>query len=232
MLKPESDEAMVAWLADTVEKIPDGDAFRLARHLPSADDRWVVAGWSATTWVEGAHGSETWDDALAVSRVFHAALASIAGDVPAADNHWRRADRIAWNEAPAADVPAAVAAVLERLRPLLDREWTGPPSQIIHTDIGNNVLFAPPLAPAVIDVSPYRRPAAFADAVTVADAMAWQGAPLTLAIRFSATVDEGDQLLARAVTFRLLTAVEAFARLPERIAAEVDAYRPVLSAIG
>jgi hypothetical protein len=93
------------------------------------------------------------------------------------------------------------------------------------------VLFADGQPPAVIDLSPYVRPAAFASAIAVVDAMAWEAAPLTLAIRFGTRNEQGDQLLARAVVFRLIAACEAWRDYPERIGAEVDAYQPVLSAI-
>jgi len=237
VLKPEDADARVAWLVDTIEQLPDTDDFRLARHVRAGDGRLLVDGWEATGWLAGAHLSESWADVLTVSRAFHAALATVpvpSAGVPGDDNHWRIADRVAWGEQPcAADVPAAVRALFDRLQSHVDAPWTGSAPQLIHADIGNNVLFAPDegLPPAIIDVSPYVRPAEFANAMAVADAMAWQGAPLTHAIRFVTTVDGGDQLLARAVVFRIVAAALVWPGYPERLAAEVDAYRPVLSAL-
>jgi uncharacterized protein (TIGR02569 family) len=235
VLKPERQpDAVIAWLATSVEAVADTTEFRMSRHLSAADGRWVVDGWSAVHWLEGEHRSDNWDDRLGASRAFHAAIAGVSpppADLPWAETQWRTADKVAWNEADY-EAPANVQEVLDRLKPHLDAEWTGAPPQVVHGDVGGKVLFADNLPPAIIDMSPYVRPAEFASAVLIVDAIAWEGAPLTLAIRFSATVDGADQLLARAVAFRLIAAAEGFASLPERIAAEVAAYRPVLSAVG
>jgi hypothetical protein len=89
-------------------------------------------------------------------------------------------------------------------------------SQLIHGDLGGNVLFHHALPPAVIDVSPYWRPAAYAAAIVVADAVAWGGAEDDLVERLLR--QQGDQLLLRAVLFRVATDPR-----------EAEAYRPVIS---
>jgi uncharacterized protein (TIGR02569 family) len=241
VLKPETDEAVVAWLAAGVEQVADGPGFRMARHVAASDGRWVVGGgeiaWAATTFVEGAHGTARWDDVLEASRQFHAAIASVplsAGGIPRTGSVWATGDRVAWGEEQLADdTPPTVRATLDTLQPVLHSPWTGAPSQVIHGDIGGNVVFADDLglAPAVIDLSPYIRPAAFADAVVVVDAIAWEAAPITLAFRFGTTVDNGEELLARAIVYRLVTAAEAWRSFPERVDAEVEAYGRVLTAI-
>jgi hypothetical protein len=50
------------------------------------------------------------------------------------------------------------------------------PAQLVHADLGGNVLFAPGLAPAIIDFSPYWRPPGYAEAVAAVDAFLWFGA--------------------------------------------------------
>ena len=71
------------------------------------------------------------------------------------------------------------------------------PAQLIHGDLGGNVLFAAGEPPAVIDFSPYWRPAGLALAVAAVDALTWSE-------RRPAILDELahraglDQLLARA----------------------------------
>ena len=85
------------------------------------------------------------------------------------------------------------------------------------------------LPPAVIDVSPYYRPRSFADAVLVADAVAWDDAPLTFAERFLATGESRTELLARALVFRVVAAVELWGVESARVAAEVQAYHPLVS---
>jgi len=61
---------------------------------------------------------------------------------------------------------------------------------------------APP--PAVIDFSPYWRPAGLALAVAAADALLWSGADPVI-LDDLADQPEFDQLLARALVYRLVT---------------------------
>jgi hypothetical protein len=78
---------------------------------------------------------------------------------------------------------------------------------VIHGDLTKNVLFADPLQPAVIDVTPYWRPAGFAAAVVVGDAICWRDADPDPLVVATLTVAEFPQLLVRAVIYRLVTAL-------------------------
>ena len=80
------------------------------------------------------------------------------------------------------------------------------PSQLIHGDLGGNVLFADGEPPAVIDFSPYWRPAGLALAVAAVDALTWSGADPAI-LDDLAGLPELDQLLARAHVGRLVTEV-------------------------
>jgi hypothetical protein len=76
------------------------------------------------------------------------------------------------------------------------------PSQVIHGDFTANVLFAPGEEPCVIDFSPYWRPAAFALAVVVSDAITWANADPSI-IDLCGDVPGFDQWLARATLRRV-----------------------------
>jgi hypothetical protein len=65
-----------------------------------------------------------------------------------------------------------------------------------------NVLFAGTAPPAVIDFIALARPAGFAAALVVVDAVAWGGAPVSLAAQ-GQHVPQWGQLLRRACLFRL-----------------------------
>lgn len=71
----------------------------------------------------------------------------------------------------------------------------------MHGDLTGNVLFADGLAPAIIDFSPYWRPAPFASAVVVADALLWEGADERLLRAFESEPDFAQYLL-RALIYR------------------------------
>jgi uncharacterized protein (TIGR02569 family) len=210
VLKPAGEPAQAGWLAGTLEGLGVEDGVRIVRPVRSVTGRWVVDGWSAWRWMEGRHRSGRWDEVLEVSRRFHRAVSGV-GWSPAlvASHRWAIADRVAWGEHEA-ELPEGVRALLARRRPV------DLPCQLIHGDLGGNVLFHDALPPAVIDVSPYWRPPGYADAIVVADAVAWGGAGADLVERLVRR--QGDQLLLRAVLFRV--AVDH---------REVDAYRPVIA---
>jgi hypothetical protein len=173
-----------------------------------------------------------------VSTDFHRAVAAHVTERPrgiASSSAWGVADRVAWSEEDARALHPVAAATLTRLGPLLGEPWTGAPTQLIHGDLGlGNILFADDLGlpPAVLDVSPYWRPAPFALAVLVTDALAWEGAPAALGQAFLHQQADARQLLARAVAFRATAASRLWPRVRSRVAAEVDGYRPVLALLG
>lgn len=229
VLKPTEPWERIDWLAGVLAQVPDTDAFRVARPVSTHDGAWIVEGWSATGWVEGVHMPGRWEDGMRVSAAFHAALARVRAEpMPPSGGPWSIGARVAWgDQQPEPDLHPAVIAVLEEMAGLLTQPWSGPPAQIIHGDLGN-ILYAADLPPAVIDMSPHWAPAPFADAIIVADAVAWEDAPVELAGRFAAVRSAGAQLLARAVVFRVVTMANLMRDCPERVAAEIAGYRPVV----
>ena len=171
VLKPAGMPEEVAWLGDVLGRLPERD-FRIARPVAATDGRWIVDGWAATSWVAGAHASGRWAEVFAAGDAFHAAL----DDVPRPDfldrraDPWTVGDRVAWDELtwkPPAVLAPIAAPLLAARRPIDDLA-----SQVIHGDLGGNVLFAQGLDPAIIDVAPYFRPVGFAAAVVAVDAIA------------------------------------------------------------
>ncbi len=228
VLKPISgDEEEAASIAEVYADLPER-GFRVPRPLRSADGRWVVDGWVAWTRVEGRHDFEgKWSEVIAVGERFHAQLQGIPR--PAfLDNRrtpWDAGDRAAWGEIPLALKSPELSRLVERLKPLL--RPTKLPFQLIHGDLPGNVLFADPLPPAIIDFSPYWRPAGFALAVIVVDAIAWYGADKTLVDAVS-HLEELDQLIARAVVYRIVTADVLSESAGSRfVAANLAAYQPL-----
>src|SRR5579884_3666872 len=100
------------------------------------------------------------------------------------------------------------------------------------TVICGNVLFAEGLPPAVIDFSPYYRPAGFATAIVIVDAIAWSGASPDLA-EHAGDVELLDQLVARAAIYRLVTAdVVSASQTTDWVLRQAEAHRPILELIG
>lgn len=73
--------------------------------------------------------------------------------------------------------------------------------QLVHGDLTGNVLFAEGLTPAIIDFSPFWRPAPYASAIVVADALVWEGADESL-LDAVAHIPHFPQFLVRALIMR------------------------------
>lgn len=133
----------------------------------------VVDGWHATTFLPGRSVHGRWLDIVEVGEVFHAAIASVRRPAFMDDRpiRGRSATGSPGMNCPVEDVPETkhLLRLVDHLRPIIA------PPQLIHGDLTGNVLFDDDLPPAVIDLSPYFRPPAFASAVVVADALVWKG---------------------------------------------------------
>lgn len=137
---------------------------------------------------------------------------------------WARGDAFAWSDYEIRIPPALTDLVTElrgRERPV------ELPSQLIHGDLHQQRPLHDELPPAVIDLSPFWRPARYAKAIVVADMIAWFGVG-DEALE-SLADSQGVQLLTRAILFRIGSAVLLFADDPDRLDAEVDAYRRLVA---
>jgi uncharacterized protein (TIGR02569 family) len=214
VLKPADSVRAGRWFAEVYDALT-GPGFRVPRPVRALTGDWVAAGWTAYEWVPGAAAdwaglSPRWPALVAVSRALHAALA----DVPApswratVENPWTIGDEVAWGErdpgpllGPAAGPLAGqVRRLLAALRPV------DLPNQLIHADLGGNVLFADGLPPAVIDFSPLERPAGLPLAIAAVDALMWRGASPEV-LGHLASEPEFGQLLPRALVYRLVTEI-------------------------
>jgi hypothetical protein len=194
--------------------------FRVPRPLRIAARDWVaqdplVGAWVAWQWLPGepaswAGVSPHWPRLIAASRAFHAALAGRPAPpwLGRDGSQWTAGDQVAWGERdPGSLLAAAPAPLAGQLRSLLAAlRPVRLPAQLIHGDLGGNVLFAPGQLPAVIDFSPCWRPAGLALAVAAVDALTWSEADPAI-LGDLADQPELDQLLARAHVGRLVTEI-------------------------
>lgn len=202
VLKPaDESDAALAWQARVLAHVrPDG--VRVARPLPAIGGAFIVDGWCASTFCVGRHEPGRWLEIIEAGRRLHRALTPVArpGFLDSRTDPWAVADRAAWGDIPLG--PYRAAPHVGRLESRLARVRA--PSQVIHGDLTGNVLFADPLPPAVIDLSAYWRPAEFATAIVVADAIVWERADVAGLTPLFAIADFG-QLFARALLFRIVT---------------------------
>jgi Phosphotransferase enzyme family len=175
----------------------------------------LAGAWVAWQWLPGepaswAGVSPLWPRLIAASRAFHAALAGRPAPpwLGRDGSQWTVGDQVAWGERDPGSVLATASGPLAaQLRSLLAAlRPVRLPAQLIHGDLGGNVLFAAGEPPAVIDFSPYWRPAGLALAVAAVDALTWSGADPAILDELADQPDL-DQLLARAHVGRLVTEV-------------------------
>ncbi len=191
VLKPVDDPAEAIWLAELQHDL-HSDNVRTPRPRHSKDGRWIVDGWTASSYLPGSEQRDRWAETIAAGRHLHSALA----DVPRPDlvdariHRWAVADRLAWG--------VTDSDLAERLTAM--REPLDLPSQLVHCDLSGNVLFHDGEPPAVIDLSLYRRPVPYAEAIVAVDAFLWyEAGPGVLDL-----IEHPDarQLLIRAALFR------------------------------
>ena len=116
-------------------------------------------------------------------------------------HRWAIADRFAWSEAEVQLTPAVAevcAGFTATLRRPQDRE-----RRFVHGDLSGNVFRDERGRPVVLDISPYLRPARWAAAIVVADAVLWYDADPAIARAFASAPRDHD-LLVRALLFRLV----------------------------
>lgn len=202
VFKPaDGDAEELAWQARVFSQVrPAG--FRLVRPRSTADGSLCVDGWCATEYVTGTHEARRWPEIIAVGERFHASVRGIPRPsfLDQRSGPWAVSDRVAWGEIPASEFPHVrhLPELASALRPVTA------PSQVIHGDLTGNVLFDSRQPPAIIDFSPYWRPAAYASAIVIADALVWEGADRQI-LDAVAHIGDFGQYLVRALIFRAVT---------------------------
>jgi uncharacterized protein (TIGR02569 family) len=195
-------EVYAAWTAHDVVRVPEPVPAR-ERDGAASRVRWVVDGWAAHVFVPGrdAELPGEIEQVREASDLFHDAIAAL--DRPdwldERDDPWAYGDRLAWDGAAPIGTPPVLALMerlIDALAPVSSR------SQMIHGDVLPNVLLTNGRPPAVIDWPPYWRPAEFANAIAVTDAVTFRGAPMSLLDEW-ATGPDWQQLLIRALLYRL-----------------------------
>ncbi len=205
VLKPTNNEIEACWVADVYNSLSD-NKFRVAKPVLAKNNSWVFSNWTAYNFIKGEHLEGRYLEIIEVSNLFHEALEKIPRPsfLDMNNDAWSIADKIAWGEL---HIPKnkLTDEMFEKI--FTNLRDTKLPSQIIHGDIGGNILFDSKLHPAVIDFCPYWRPANFAKAISIIDWLVWKNADISI-IDLCKEDDEFDQLLLRAVTRRTCEYIE------------------------
>lgn len=234
ILKPTVDRETDGWIAQTTAGLTATE-YRVPHPLRTRNGQWTYNGWCAWSRLSGEHGSGgRWRDILGIARALHQDLQPITPPpfLQRRQDPWALADRVAWG-LPYQPSHAALGRLLARCATV--RRSEGLVDQLIHGDLYGNVLFAEGQLPAVIDLSPYWRPASYALAIAAVDAIAWYSAS-TQIIDDLTDIDDLSSLLARAAIFRLATAdmlatEQRIAQEPRYVQNTAEEFRSVVDLI-
>ncbi len=200
LLKAVANTAEAAWVAQTLDFLHPDDV-RVSRPMRSTDGRWVVSGWTASRYIAGRPEARH-DEVVAMSLRLHAATGQLTRPrfLDTRRDVYALADRMAWEEAEYA-LPGDMGG---RLYDVLatSRKPTRLRPQVVHGDLFGNVLFCGNASPGLVDFVSYWRPAEWAAAVAVIDALAWGGSDPSIVERWS-HLGEWPQMLLRALLYRL-----------------------------
>lgn len=233
VFKPVDDIAEHAWVSEVFSAWAPDAGVRVPAPLRSSAGDWCWEGWAAHVYVAGRPLRMSGDATVirAAAEAFHAAVAGLprASFLDSRDDPWAFGDRVAWERSPVVGSPET-AELVEAL--LASYRGVDARPQMVHGDIGGNVLGGDGLRPAVIDWPPYWRPTGWALAVAAFDAVCWEGVSTSFLGRW-ADVADWDQMLLRAAVYRLATVgrteCDGYPRMqPFAYAAEV---RPAVYAV-
>ena len=212
VLSPDRDREVCAWLNPVLARLAvrlderpgrSPRDLRIAMPVPARDGEWVVDGWGASRWEPGTSVCSDLDVLLATGRLLPAQLASAVparpGGLSRRRDRWARAEREAFEGSPGGPGRVRLLAAQREDPPL-------GPDQLVHADLAGNVLLDAAGAPVVIDLSPAWRPARWAEAVCVLDAVMWLAAPADRMEDWTTGADR--QAMLRAALFRLLSDVD------------------------
>lgn len=205
VLRPVADKAEAGWLARQLGTITLPD-LRIAVPARSTDGRQIIGGWMAyrlAADADGGHnGKPRFDDIVLTSVKLHQALAGLPRPdfIGKRDDTLAVADRMAWGEHQAELDETRGGRWFEILAGSMRAVTLD--DQVVHGDLYRSVRFAGDAPPTVIDFRPFFRPAEWATALVVVDAIALSGADADLIDRWS-HLPAWPQMLLRAVLFRL-----------------------------
>lgn len=225
VLKPDQADDVAAWLAQLVEQVAPNPGFRLSHPIPSQSGKWTVEGWAAMSFMEGTHEGGRWVEMLRAGQALHRAIRQLPKPafLDRRSDRWAVSDRAVWGEVEV-DVPKELRAEIGSLTEMATAVES--PSQVVHSDLCGNTLLHDGLPPAIIDFSPLFRPAEYAEAILISDAVTWESAPLKLAQDWT-TSELHRQMLVRGSLFRLYAAAIAWPEMPDRLGIIAERHAPL-----
>jgi hypothetical protein len=178
VLQPCGSVAEYIWWCSVYTTI-NQQGFRLAEPVRTISGDWIHEGWVAQKLLPGKHHPQKFIEKFEICRLFNESVTHLTKPdflVKRVDP-WSKSDAMVFGDLPLETVSETEESVARIIKSLIPLEM---PSQLIHGDFGGNTLWHQEFTPAVIDISPYWRPADFALAVMAVDFISWEKGKISL----------------------------------------------------
>jgi hypothetical protein len=202
VIKPIDEIEKYNWLAEKFEGLRSQNII-IANPVRDNTGNFLNNGYGATKYVRCKFIKNKLREKLLASDEFHGLVKGITKPEGFSlwESPWSKATKIAWSEI---DLPIIGNGDIKRiLESIQDKyEEVKLANQFIHSDLAGNILFRF-YKPVIIDISPEFRPVEYANALLIADSIAWHGAKLNSLKYLRYDKELKRQLLIRAIMFRL-----------------------------
>lgn len=225
VLKPIEDEVYYSFTAEVFNRLQPKE-YRISRPILSVNNKYVEDGYGATQFESGIDIDTAVKEKLLVSKYLHQDLKDLKlMTLPKSNDPWTKANNVLWRNHLLPDYwdekrRSFCEELLSKLLPI-DAEH-----QLIHGDLGGNVLFHDNLKPLVIDFSPTIAPVEYADAIILCDSIAWAGVDIET-INYLEPIEYHKPFIQHAVAFRVLTIAFNEKYTYERLVEEWKAYKKI-----
>ncbi|MBN2795760.1 MAG: hypothetical protein JXR88_10165 [Clostridia bacterium] len=201
VLKPVEDEVYYNTISEIFNSL-DSNRYRISKHMLSKYGQYAYKGYGATWFEPGFEVDDRLEEKLLVSHALHESSKNTStNQLPKGKDPWSKAHTLLWNKERLKAVNEQNIFVNQLLDQLPDYNET---HQLIHSDLGGNILFHQDLPPLVIDFSPAEAPKSFADAVLVCDSIAWGNQSIESLKLLRSNINYRESIL-YAVAFRVAT---------------------------
>lgn len=200
VLKPTYDNSHTEFIGEVLNTINPIN-YRISKPIKSINGKYTYKNYMATTYEEGFHKTnyqKTYETAL----LFHNDLNNINLNLPIGNDPWSKAHRLLFNKEGINELDIIYQDEISKLiknLPILSDKF-----QIIHSDIGGNILFHNTLKPLIIDFSPAYAPVKYAIAIMIMDALVWDKLSIN-DFKFIEDIALYKPYLAFATYFRIIT---------------------------
>lgn len=214
------------WACDLLKRLPRV-GYRFSIPLRSSSGSFVYDGWGASTYQPGEHVGGKWEEKIRTARLFHEEINALEITImPPSGDRWSKAHEIAWQALPLpTNLHPEMIRKIEHIFTLYEPLVRG--NKIIHSDLCGNFLFHKVLDPCIIDFSPTYGTFEYGEAILVADATAWEEAPLEVVNLIAEDIQHRQNLL-RAINFRIIVAALFLPEMPDCFLAQYAGYSPLI----